>query len=214
MFVLSDGARVYIHYGTTTEPSPNDLLCLNEPLLDHRQGQHFLTQAFKVIMEEVLCKGTDINEKVCEWRDPEELAALLDLELRENGESQHQLLQRVRDVAKTNHPRFFNQLFAGVDYHALTGRFFTEALNTSQYTYEVTPVFVLMEDEVLAKLRSLFGWTEGDGIFCPGGSVSNMYAMNVARYHTFPEVKLKGLWALPPLAVFTSQEVGENGHYG
>uniref|UniRef100_A0A4W5LQN6 Cysteine sulfinic acid decarboxylase n=1 Tax=Hucho hucho TaxID=62062 RepID=A0A4W5LQN6_9TELE len=148
--------------------------------------------------------------QVCEWREPEELAALLDLELRENGEPQHQLLQRIRDVAKysvkTNHPRFFNQLFAGVDYHALTGRFLTEALNTSQYTYEVAPVFVLMEDEVLSKLRSLVGWAEGDGIFCPGGTMSNMYAMNVARYRAFPEVKLKGLWSLPRLAVFTSQQ--------
>uniref|UniRef100_A0A8C7V341 Cysteine sulfinic acid decarboxylase n=1 Tax=Oncorhynchus mykiss TaxID=8022 RepID=A0A8C7V341_ONCMY len=147
---------------------------------------------------------------VCEWREPEELAALLDLELRENGEPQHQLLQRIRDVAKysvkTNHPRFFNQLFAGVDYHALTGRFLTEALNTSQYTYEVAPVFVLMEDEVLSKLRSLVGWAEGDGIFCPGGTMSNMYAMNVARYRAFPEVKLKGMWSLPRLAVFTSQQ--------
>uniref|UniRef100_A0A673XYW4 Cysteine sulfinic acid decarboxylase n=1 Tax=Salmo trutta TaxID=8032 RepID=A0A673XYW4_SALTR len=148
--------------------------------------------------------------QVCEWREPEELAALLDLELRENGEPQHQLLQRIRDVAKysvkTNHPRFFNQLFAGVDYHALTGRFLTEALNTSQYTYEVAPVFVLMEGEVLSKLRSLVGWAEGDGIFCPGGTMSNMYAMNVARYRAFPEVKLKGMWSLPRLAVFTSQQ--------
>uniref|UniRef100_A0A673VUI9 Cysteine sulfinic acid decarboxylase n=1 Tax=Salmo trutta TaxID=8032 RepID=A0A673VUI9_SALTR len=183
---------------------------LNEPLLDHRAGQRFLTEAFKVILEEVLCKGIDVNEKVCEWHEPEELATLLDLELRENGEQQHQLLQRVRDVAKysvkTNHPRFFNQLFAGVDYHALTGRFLTEALNTSQYTYEVAPVFVLMEDEVLSKLRSLVGWAQGDGIFCPGGTVSNMYAMNLARYRAFPEVKLKGQRALPRLAVFTSQE--------
>uniref|UniRef100_A0A673W5V3 Cysteine sulfinic acid decarboxylase n=1 Tax=Salmo trutta TaxID=8032 RepID=A0A673W5V3_SALTR len=200
-----------LDYVTTTAPSqPYGQQHLNEPLLDHRAGQRFLTEAFKVILEEVLCKGIDVNEKVCEWHEPEELATLLDLELRENGEQQHQLLQRVRDVAKysvkTNHPRFFNQLFAGVDYHALTGRFLTEALNTSQYTYEVAPVFVLMEDEVLSKLRSLVGWAQGDGIFCPGGTVSNMYAMNLARYRAFPEVKLKGQRALPRLAVFTSQE--------
>lgn len=75
------------------------------------------------------------------------------------------------------------------------------------YTYEVAPVFVLMETEVLRQLRQLVGWTEGDGIFCPGGSASNMYAMNLARYQLFPEVKNKGLWALPRLAVFTSSEV-------
>uniref|UniRef100_A0AAR2K8G7 Cysteine sulfinic acid decarboxylase n=1 Tax=Pygocentrus nattereri TaxID=42514 RepID=A0AAR2K8G7_PYGNA len=175
------------------------------------EGELFLSEAFKVILEEAVHKATDVKEKVCEWKDPEELRVLMDLELGDHGESHQQLLQRVRDIArysvKTNHPRFFNQLFAGVDYHSLTGRFLTEALNTSQYTYEVAPVFVLMEDVVLRKLRSLVGWSEGDGIFCPGGSVSNMYAMNVARYWAFPQVKTQGLWTVPRLAVFTSQEV-------
>lgn len=38
--------------------------------------------------------------QVCEWREPEELAQLLDLELKATGESQDRLLQRVQDVAK------------------------------------------------------------------------------------------------------------------
>lgn len=38
--------------------------------------------------------------QVCEWKEPEQLALLLDLELRATGESQHRLLQRVEDVAK------------------------------------------------------------------------------------------------------------------
>lgn len=38
--------------------------------------------------------------QVCEWKEPNELALLLDLELRETGEQQERLLQRVRDVAK------------------------------------------------------------------------------------------------------------------
>ncbi|KAM7404765.1 hypothetical protein PAMP_012080 [Pampus punctatissimus] len=63
-----------------------------------------------------------------------------------------------------------------------------------------------MENEVLRGLRLLVGWTEGDGIFCPGGSTSNMYAMNLARYRLFPEVKSQGLWSLPRLAIFTSPE--------
>lgn len=90
------------------------------------------------------------------------------------------------------HPRFFNQLFSGLDHHALAGRLLTETLNTSQYvpggaggglsprgvftpphcapryTYEIAPVFVLMEEVVLSKLRELVGWNSGDGIFCPG----------------------------------------------
>lgn len=53
-------------------------------------------------------------------------------------------------------------------------------------------------------------------VFCfpAGGSISNMYAMNVARYHRFPDCKRRGLWALPRLAVFTSKEVQLGGVLG
>lgn len=37
--------------------------------------------------------------------------------------------------------------------------------------------------------------------------MSNMYAMNLARYRHFPEIKELGNSAAPRLAVFTSQEV-------
>jgi hypothetical protein len=58
-------ALTSLDYVTTTGPSqPYGQQHLNEPLLDHREGQLFLTEAFKVILEEVLCKGTDVNEKV------------------------------------------------------------------------------------------------------------------------------------------------------
>ncbi|XP_072223578.1 cysteine sulfinic acid decarboxylase isoform X1 [Leuresthes tenuis] len=193
--------------GQIMEPTLRDL---SEPLIDHEEGQLFLNEAFKIIVEEVFCKGTDVKQKVCEWKEPDELAQQLDLQLRDTGEPQGRLLQRVRDVAKysikTSHPHFFNQQFGGVDYHSLAGRFLTEALNTNLFTYEVAPVFVLMETEVLRALRQLVGWTEGDGIFCPGGSTSNMYAMNLARYKLFPQVKSQGLRGLPQLTIFTSPE--------
>ncbi|MGH0188036.1 UNVERIFIED_CONTAM: hypothetical protein FKN15_027653 [Acipenser sinensis] len=188
-----------------------DGVTLNGPLSDNRDGERFLEDAFQIIMNEAVKKGTDVTEKVCDWKEPGKLREMLDLELRETGENHERLLQRCHDVAKysvkTSHPRFFNQLFAGLDHHSLAGRFLTEALNSSQYTYEVAPVFVLMEEAVLSTLRSLIGWDSGDGIFCPGGSISNLYAMNLARYRAFPEVKQRGLWAVPRLAVFTSKEV-------
>lgn len=40
-----------------------------------------------------------------------------------------------------------------------------------------------------------------------GGSVSNMYAMNLARYKFCPEIKEKGLSGLPRLVLFASEEV-------
>ncbi|XP_058164130.1 cysteine sulfinic acid decarboxylase isoform X2 [Dasypus novemcinctus] len=190
------------------------LMADSKPLLsldgDPRAAEALLQDVFGIVVDEAIRKGTSASEKVCEWKEPEELKQLLDLELRSQGESQERIVERCREVirysVKTCHPRFFNQLFSGLDPHALAGRIITETLNTSQYTYEIAPVFVLMEEEVLKKLRALVGWSSGDGVFCPGGSISNMYAMNLARYQRYPDCKQRGLRALPPLALFTSKE--------
>lgn len=50
---------------------------------------------------------------------------------------------------------------------------------------------------------------EADGIMSPGGSISNMYGIVLARYKKVPEVKEKGINHLPPLVCFTS----DNSHY-
>lgn len=45
-------------------------------------------------------------------------------------------------------------------------------------TVQVAPVFTAVEVEVLAKLASCVGGEfarQHDGLFCPGGSISNMY---------------------------------------
>ncbi|XP_029600196.1 acidic amino acid decarboxylase GADL1 isoform X1 [Salmo trutta] len=188
-----------------------DGVTLNGPTLDIREAESFLREAMPIVMEEAVWKATDVKEKVCEWRSPEQLKDLLDLELREGGEAHPQILQRCRDAirysVKTGHPLFFNQLYAGMDPYSLVGRFITEAINPSLYTYEVAPVFLLTEEAVLKKMIEIIGWQDGgDGIFSPGGSVSNMYAVNVARYHHCPDVKVLGLSALPRLVMFTSQE--------
>ncbi len=40
-----------------------------------------------------------------------------------------------------------------------------------------------------------------------GGAISNMYAMLLARYKMFPEVKEKGMSSVPRLVAFTSEHV-------
>ena len=37
-----------------------------------------------------------------------------------------------------------------------------------RYTFEVAPVFTLMEQVILRKMCQLVGYDIGDGIFCPG----------------------------------------------
>lgn len=39
-------------------------------------------------------------DQVCEWRSPEQLKELLDLELRDGGESESKILQRCRDAIR------------------------------------------------------------------------------------------------------------------
>uniref|UniRef100_A0A8C8DUK9 Glutamate decarboxylase 2 n=1 Tax=Oryzias sinensis TaxID=183150 RepID=A0A8C8DUK9_9TELE len=105
------------------------------------------------------------------------------------------------------HPRYFNQLSTGLDMVGLAADWLTSTANTNMFTYEVAPVFVLLEYVTLKKMREIIGWPEGrgDGIFSPGGAISNMYAMLLARFKMFPEVKEKGMSSVPRLVAFTSE---------
>uniref|UniRef100_A0A8C7X667 Glutamate decarboxylase like 1 n=1 Tax=Oryzias sinensis TaxID=183150 RepID=A0A8C7X667_9TELE len=195
-------------------PAVRDGPALREPAVEMSAAERFIHEALEVIIDEAVKKATDVQEKVCDWQSPEKLRELLDLELKDGGESDSKILQHcknaIRYSVKTSHPRFFNQLFAGLEPYSMVASFITEAVKTSLYTYEVAPVFTLMEDAVLKKMMELIGWDEGgDGIFNPGGSMSNMYAVNLARYRFCPDIKEVGLYNAPRLVMFTSQE----GHY-
>ncbi|XP_071324421.1 acidic amino acid decarboxylase GADL1-like [Trachinotus anak] len=184
---------------------------LNSSTADVHGTESFVHRAMELIMDDAVKKATNVREKVCEWRSPEQLKELLDLELGDSGESESKILQRCRDAikysVKTAHPHFYNQLYAGLEPYSMVASFITEAVKTSLYTYEVAPVFTLMEDAVLRKMIEMIGWEEGgDGIFNPGGSMSNMYAVNLARYRYCPDIKEVGLFAAPRLVLLTSQE--------
>ncbi|NXI65172.1 CSAD decarboxylase, partial [Anseranas semipalmata] len=183
---------------------------LERPALDKAAGEEFLQEAFQILLEEAVRKGTDVAEKVCDWKEPPELRELLDLELRDHGEPAQRLLERCRDVirysVKTCERGGADPGGARLIPTGTGSRPIPAWQAEAAYTYEIAPVFVLMEEVVLAKLRELVGWSSGDGTFCPGGSISNMYAMNVARFRRFPESRQKGGRALPRLALFASQE--------
>ncbi len=57
-------------------------------------------------------------------------------------------------------------------------------------------------------MREIIGFEEGDSILAPGGSISNMYALIVARHRYFPEAKNKGISGISePVAIYTSEQV-------
>lgn len=109
---------------------------------------------------------------------------------------------------KTAHPRNFNQISQGLDLISLVGEWVTAATNTNMFTYEVAPVYNLIEKVLLEKMSKFCGWTEPcDGIFNPGGSISNLYAVQAALHFYFPQAKTQGLFNLPKLIIFSSAHV-------
>ncbi|XP_065343083.1 cysteine sulfinic acid decarboxylase-like [Cloeon dipterum] len=173
----------------------------------------FPEDVVQVLREEGLLNPRDPETPVVRFAYPAQLQEEIDFSLGQNGCTDEELLSLVRHTIRrsvdTGHPHFYNQLYGGTDPYGLAGAWVSEACNTNQYTFEVAPTFSLAEHAVLQRALELFGFPNGDGIFAPGGSMSNMYGLVLARYRMFPDVKLDGLAGLPPLVVFTS----EDAHY-
>ncbi|CAL4068172.1 unnamed protein product [Meganyctiphanes norvegica] len=169
-----------------------------------------LQKILEITNREKLVAGMTEKEKVVEFRQPEELKALLELSIERSGCSNDELDEIMEKVVKysvrTQHPHFYNQLYGGIDEVGLGGAWLTEALNTNQYTFEVAPVFLLVEQFVMQWMVELLGWQDGDGIFAPGGSISNMYGLVLARYQRHPEVKKQGIFGMKPLTAFVSDQ--------
>ncbi|RUS77727.1 hypothetical protein EGW08_014515, partial [Elysia chlorotica] len=97
-----------------------------------------------------------------------------------------------------------NQLYGDIDPYSQIGGWVTTALNTNLHTYEVSPAFVILERYIYQKLFNLVGFEHGEGLFCPGGTASNILALHLARFNKFPDVRKKGNFGLPPLRMYTS----------
>lgn len=129
-----------------------------------------------------------------------------------NQDRTNQLIHCFQNIQKysvnTNHPFFFNQLFGALDPVALAAELIALSAHTSAYTWETAPVFTMIEREVFKHLgRLVFEnklpeddeeeedcWernaasngksrNEYDGLMLPGGALSNLTALHVARYY-------------------------------
>ncbi|CAG9770518.1 unnamed protein product [Ceutorhynchus assimilis] len=186
-----------------------------ESLPSRRDHETFFRECIEILLKEAVFEGTSRRNKVLNFQQPEKLMEIFDFKLQNDPSTHSELVKKLKDIikysVKTGHPYFVNQLFSSVDPYGFVGQLLTDALNPSAYTYEVAPLIILMEETVLKEMREIVGWTsgEGDGIFCPGGSIANGYAISCARHYYFPDVKAKGLRSLPNLILFTS----EDAHY-
>uniref|UniRef100_H2ZM90 Uncharacterized protein n=2 Tax=Ciona savignyi TaxID=51511 RepID=H2ZM90_CIOSA len=173
----------------------------------------FLNDVFQMCMQRAVQASRDRNTPLVNFKKPEELKKLLNFELQGTGESHTNLLalcDKVFDYSVlSGHPYFFNQQIGGLDSYGYAGNLITDALTTNGHTYEIAPVFTMTEFAVLEHMLKLVGFHNGEGTFCPGGSYCGMLAMNVARLQKYPDSKSKGLYGLPRLVTFCS----EQAHY-
>jgi glutamate decarboxylase len=204
--------------GTSNNQSRQDFRSLHyTDLLPVQENGYLPTREFllKVIEMclEFIKESNDRSTKVLDFHQPNKLKELFDFEIPDGPLNIEQIIndckEALRYQVKTAHPHYFNQLSCGLDIVSLAGEWLTAAVNTNMFTYEIAPVFILMEHEVLKKMREIIGFPNGDSILAPGGAISNLYAVIVSRQKLFPEYKTKGLKALPQLVLFTS----EHGHY-
>jgi len=122
--------------------------------------------------------------------------------------------QIIERSVRTDHPLFVNQNYAGADPVAVAGDWLGAALNTSAATYEIAPVFTLLERAALDKLAGLAGFPTSEtaglppGVFTAGGSLAMLHALQLARHRARPEVVAEGAAGAPARVL-----VSENGHY-
>ncbi|CAO1370287.1 unnamed protein product [Diamesa serratosioi] len=174
------------------------------------ETREFLQKIIEILLDYVNAQN-DRNEKILEFHHPEEMKTLIDLDIPDQAVPLQQLVidcaTTMKYQVKTGHPHFFNQLSSGLDLVSMAGEWLTATANTNMFTYEIAPVFILMENVVLSKMREIIGWSGGDSILAPGGSISNLYAFLAARHRMFPDYKEHGSRALPgDLVMFTSDQ--------
>ncbi|XP_033758274.1 glutamate decarboxylase 1-like [Pecten maximus] len=174
-----------------------------------RLKRRFFIELLDILLQHVSLSESRVN-KVLDFHHPHQLHEMMShcIELDGNGRDLEQILSDCKETLKycirTGHPRFLNQLSTGMDMIGIAGEWLTAVANTNMFTYEVAPVFTLMEEVLLHKMLGFVGWKDGDGIFAPGGAISNLYGMLVARHSKFPDIKTKGLVGKPQMIVFTS----------
>lgn len=173
---------------TTLDPCQHDL---DQQRVD--QTRQMLERAFSIAADIVKAEH---DQPATEYRTVAEMERHVDLSLSSQGLSLSDCLGLIEQVAhatpRTGSRLFFNQLFSGRQPAATAAEVLAAVLNTSLYTYKVAGPHALIEKAITKRMARLVGYADGEGIFCPGGSLANLGAMVIARNLAFPDFKDKG----------------------
>lgn len=151
----------------------------------------------------------EINQPVAKPIPTSRLYNELDLSLNRYGVIDDDLKKILKEVIKstpkTASKSFFNQLFGGRIGKATLGDLLAVMLNNSMYTYKVAGPQVGIEKQVLKSICELVGYhSNSDGTLAPGGSMSNMMALIMARDHKNETVRVNGV--TNTMVIYTSSE--------
>lgn len=118
--------------------------------------------------------------------NPAKLYEELDFSLNENPSLEKEFVANLKNIVlstpKTASDLFFNQLFGGRSGKAYLGELLAVMLNNSMYTYKVAGPQIGIEKTVLREISRMVNYGEdSDGTFAPGGSMTILMAMIMAR---------------------------------
>lgn len=79
----------------------------------------------------------------------------------------------------------------------MAGEWLTATANTNMFTYEIAPVFILMENVVMTHMREIIGsnWKNGDSILAPGEYPSLIIQCSVYARESKSQKPIKRFYA-------------------
>lgn len=149
-----------------------------------------------------------------DYKNPEELKEILQLEIPEKGTKQEGLIQFLQKVLKysvnTWHQGFLDKLYASTNAPGVAAELILATLNTNVHVYQVSPALTVIEKYTGQRLANLFGLNgpRAGGISVQGGSASNTTSIVIARNNLYPSTKTDGNGDYK-FVLFTSA----HGHY-
>ena len=148
---------------------------------EFRKEGHTLVNTLSDYLEESL---SGKKMPVLPWNDPDHLAEFFSFDSAGGEkESLDAFIKRIIDQSiHIHHPRYIGHQVTSPLPTAVLVQFCTTLLNNGAAIYEMGPVNMAMERNVIKKFGSIIGYTTRyDGIFTHGGTAGNLTAMLAAR---------------------------------
>jgi len=143
-------------------------------------------------------QNDDPDELTLQEVDPNALSKLMDFSIPQTGCDIKEIAESIKLIlqysVRTAKSLFVDKLYYGSEPVGQIAELLTAVTNTNVHVYQTAPVFTVMEKELVTTFGAMYGYKNNDGIFCPGGSYSNLISAHLAREKYFPKARLDG-WA-------------------